>query len=311
VNRWNDSCGQPPTWASFFGAEGWARFVAAIVHDLAQRGIKYTLDAEDGCVRLADGSVLGLSNLALMCFREHSLDRWPEIVAYHVGMAIGPGDTLITEALAKDFDQARRTMKLRLWGRESLPQVPLIAWDIADDLVAVLTFDLPQTLVSVRREDATAWGVSKDELWRTAMANVHAEGLLPAPALETGNGAEVWVIDGETTFFAASHVLFLEAYGAAASPYGAIVAVPRRHLVLFHPIIDLRIIDAVSSMLAVVPWMFREGPGSITSSLYWWRRDQALMRLPWEATDEAAITFLPPAPFVTDVFDRLPPPPRR
>jgi hypothetical protein len=306
VNRWNDSSAAPPSWASFFGVEGWARFVVVIADDLERRGLAHSIDADDGCVRLADGMVLGLTNLAQMCCQA-SPDRWPGIVAHHVGIALDPPDMPAADAMARDFARARTAMKLRLWARDSVPNISVVAWDIAEDLVAVLTYDLPEMLVTVKREDADKWSAPRDELWKIAVGNVRADGLLSAPALDVGNGAQVHVLEGDATFFAASHVLFLEAY-AGTPPFGAVVAVPRRHVAVFHPITDLRVVDAVSSMLNVVPRMFHEGPGSITSSLYWWRPGHSLMRLPWEVT-ETAIDFLPPPAFA-DMLSRLPPPRR-
>jgi hypothetical protein len=312
----SDIAGQPPAWASFFGVDGWARFLLIIDNDLTRRGVGHQIHGHEGFVRLADGSTLGLSNLAQMCFQA-APERWVGIVEHHFRVALSAGkDASAADAMSKDFALARTAIKLRLWSRESASQQQeLVAWDIAEDLVAVLTFDLPDMLVSVKRSDAEKnWNVPRDDLWRIAVANMHAEGLLPAPALDVGDGAQVHVLEGDHTFFAASHVLFLEAYGAAHSPWGAIVAVPRRHVVVFHSIIDLRVIAAINSMLNVIPRMFHEGPGSITSSLYWWTRPSGgLMRLPWELDehDGTTVSFLPPQPFVDGVLNRLSPPPTR
>lgn len=289
----------PPAWAGFFDPAGWSHFLAVLTHDLGQRGTAFQIDADAGCVRLANGTVLGLTNLAQMCFQANR-ERWPGIVAHHFKVATALPDT--TTPL--DFGEARPLLKIRLWARETLPDVPLVAWDIADDLVAVLTFDLPEMLQTVRREDVERWPASKADLWHLALANTRAEGMLRAPALDVGNGAQVHVLEGDATFFAASHVLFIEAY-AGVAPAGAVVAVPRRHTVVFHPITDLSVVHAITSMLNVVPRMCHEGPGSITPSLYWWRPGQALMLLPAERS-EGGISFYPPAAF-TDLLNRLRP----
>ena len=93
---------------------------------------------------------------------------------------------------------------------------------------------MPELLATVKRDDTERWPASKVELWHLAISNTRADGMLRAPALDVGNGAQVHVLEGEATFFAASHVLFLEAY-AGACPSGAVVAVPRAYRSILQP----------------------------------------------------------------------------
>lgn len=291
----------PPAWAAFFDVPRWNRFLATVQADFQARGIPCSIDGEAGCVRLGEGRVLGLSNIAQTCFQAAE-DRWAYLVHYHFGVALAPPQDE-SEAIARDFTKARPILKLRLWHREALPALPLVAWDIADDLVAVLTYDLPQMLATVRRDDAEKWPVSKADLWHLGLRNVRNDGMLQAPSIDVGSGATVHVLEGDSTYFAATHLLFLEAYTGAA-PEGALVAVPRRHTVVFHVVRDSKAVGAINSMLEVVPRMCFEGPGSITPSLYWWRPGQALMQLPAEYRADGVVNFTPPAAFV-DVLNRL------
>jgi hypothetical protein len=48
---------------------------------------------------------------------------------------------------------------------------------------------------------------------------------------------------------------------------------------------------------------YAEGPGSLTSSLYWWR-DGKLLTLPTEV-DAEGVQFSPPNEFVEECLDRL------
>jgi hypothetical protein len=295
----------PPSWASFFQANHWAHFLRLVEDELKKRNLQFEIDGPAGCVRIqnagAGSAVLGLSNVAQMC-HQISWDRWPGAIAHHFGLAMAPPDI---EDVARNFDKARPLLKLRLWARESVPDVELVAWDVADDLVAVLTLDLPEMLATVKRADAMKWPLSKAELWHLAQTNVRAEGLLAAPAVDVGDGASVHVLEGNRTFFAASHALFLEAYVGPA-PRGAVVAVPRRHTMVFHAIRDLSVVPALNSMMRVIPQMCHEGPGSITSSIYWWQSNAPLTLLPIEYGD-GGVTFTPPAPFV-DLLNALPRP---
>lgn len=217
------------------------------------------------------------------------------LIEHHFGIALGATAAGGTDELA-DFEKARPLCKLRLWHRPALPNPDVFYWDIAEDLVAALTLDLPEMLTTCNREHVAKWPIAKADLWRLALAQVRAEGLLPAHALDVGGGASVHILEGDRTFFAASHVLFLEDYVGPAS-MGCVVAMPRRHTMVFHRIADLRVVQVIQSMLNVIPRMCHEGPGSISPSLYWWQPSRALMLLPSQLVG-TTLQFHPPAPFI-------------
>ena len=95
----------------------------------------------------------------------------------------------------------------------------------------------------------------------------------------------------------------LEDYIESPTPYGAVVAVPHRHVVVFHAIRNLGVVKAISAMLPVAFGMYQEGPGSISPNLYWYR-DGKFTLLPSKVTAKE-ITFLPPDTFVTEVLNIL------
>jgi hypothetical protein len=298
----NDTAGQAPHWASFFAPNAWAMFVAAVANDLRARGLGHRIDAEEGCVHIdAHGErgphVAGLTNLAQAC---HANDpsRWAHIVHGHFDTLFDPSDGVAAEAIAADWSRAQGFVKLRLYRPDGLPpEASIVAWPMAAGLLAVVTLDMPSTVVTVRKEDRARWPVDDGALYRRALDNVRADGRLTISTNDIGDGASIQLI-GSQSFFAASHVLFLEDYLGGPMPYGALVAVPHRHCVLFHPIVDMRVIKAVNTMIPVAAGMFHEGPGSITSQLFWWRSPGAFLHLPSNLVDRT-IQFYPPAEFVT------------
>jgi hypothetical protein len=312
-----DTAGKAPEWAAMFAPEEWAWFVATLVAELDRRGITHRIDMEAGCLHVEVlgpvPNVLGLQNLAQMC-RARPRDGWPGLFRHHFDIALDPKSSRNAEALAKDWDLARDAVKIRLYREDHLPSVQLVTWHVAEGLVAVLTFDLPDRVVSVRKPDRDGWDVSDEELYETALENVRREGLLTANKIEVGEtsaAAAVYVLEGSSTFFAASHALFLEDYlmnESMVSPagfqgeFGAVIAIPQRHVVIYHPIDDLRAVAAIQSMLVTAANMFAEGPGSISSDLYWLPPDDhegedLLVRLPCERVDDA-LRFMPPPEFV-------------
>jgi hypothetical protein len=326
TNGIGDTAGKAPDWASMFAAEEWAWFMTTLSADLDRRSLTHRFDIDTGCVHVdvtgAVPNVLGLQNLAQVC-RGRPRDAWAEAVRHHFDVAFDVKDGRAAEELAKDWGLAREKVKLRLYREESLPDVPLVTWHVAEGLVAVLTFDLPETVMSVRASDRETWEVDDEELYETALDNVRNEGLLTGNKVDVGGSTSVVVLEGGGTFFAASHALFLEDYlmneslvGTAGfqGEYGAVIAIPHRHVVIYHPIDDLRVVGAIQSMLVSAANMYAEGPGSISPELYWLPPDDhetedLLVRLPCERGEDA-LRFMPPPEFVA-LLESLGPAPER
>ncbi len=327
TNGNGDTAGKVPDWASMFAPAEWAWFITTLAADLEGRGITHRIDLDAGCISVdipgPVPNVLGLQNLAQVC-RGRPRDAWAEAIRHHFDVAFDVKDGATAEELAKDWTLAREKVKLRLFREESLPpSVPVVTWHVAEGLVAVLTFDLPETVISVKLADRVAWGVDDVELYETALENVRNEGLLGVSKIDVGDAASVVVLDGARSFFAASHALFLEDYlmneslvgtGGFQGEFGAVIAIPQRHVVIYHPIDDLRVVAAIQSMLVTAANMFVEGPGSISPDLYWLPPDDhegedLLVRLPCERTDDS-LRFMPPPEFIA-VLEALGPAPAR
>ncbi len=319
-----DTAGKSPEWASMFVPEEWAWFIATLTSDLDRRALTHRIDMEAGCVHVEltgpVPNVIGLQNLAQVC-RARPRAEWPDVLHHHFDVAFDVKDGATAEELAKDWDLAREKVKLRLYREDHLPAVPLVTWHVSEGLVAVLTFDLPETVISVRQPDRETWPVMDEDLYEIALENVRRDGLLASNKIDVGGGASVYVLEGGGTFFAASHALFLEDYlfnrslgkdGDFVGEHGAVIAIPQRHVVIYHPIDDLRVASAIQSMLVTAANMFADGPGSISADLYWLppeehETDDLLVRLPCERTDDA-LRFMPPPEFV-EVLNSLSPAP--
>jgi len=66
-----------------------------------------------------------------------------------------------------------------------------------------------------------------------------------------------------------------------------------------------RVVQALQSFIYVLQGMYREGPGSISNSLYWYQ-DGKLMNLSYELTDKE-LSFKPTDEFL-ELMNQLPPP---
>jgi hypothetical protein len=294
-----------PDWADFFEGDDFKVFVELIEVELRRLRIPFELGA--GTVRVEfEGQtpqLLGLQNLAQLCHREPR-EAWPTTIADHFQNVLrSQQEGAEITALAADFARVRPLLKIRVYGGspggEALEK--MVCRPLAEGLVATLVYDLPSSVCSVDRGATAAWGLDDDALFDLALQNVARE---PAPSVRSvdlGGGAILTAVLGET-FFTASQALRLQHFLDAPPPHGALVALPHRHCLLFHPIRDGRVIQAVNGIIPMAFGMFREGPGSISPSLYWWRAGQFTL-LPSEMT-EAHMTFTPPAAFVA-VLEKL------
>ncbi|HEY2958425.1 MAG TPA: hypothetical protein VGM21_09495 [Actinomycetota bacterium] len=196
-------------------------------------------------------------------------------------------------------------LKVRLYPDSLLEghadQAPVVARHLAPGLLAVVARDLPETVEAVGREQAAGWGVHDDELFRLGYGNVAAQ---DRPLVQTRRlepGFELTTLSGES-FFTTTNALWPDRYVHVFPATGALVGVPHRHMVLVHPIRDFSALYAINLMIPSLDRLFRQGPGSLSPMLYWWRPGSFTL-LPGDLVDQQ-VRFSPPSEFV-HVLNRL------
>lgn len=298
--------GSVPEWASFLKPSQFLALMDLVRAEFARHGLDAALEAREGKVRLlgnANGMrFLGLANLAQVC-HQLPFHEWPGIVAQHFArmMHALDGKEAMHDRLAADFAEARALLKVRLYPAD-VAQHGLYTYRAPmDDVIAALVLDLPETVDSVHEAQIAAWGRPVDELFAIGLANVRTGDPAEPQSYELGGGGSIRVLGGHS-FFMATHALLLDAYLEPPPEHGALVAVPHRHAVIYHPIVDQTVLCAVNAMLPMARGMFQEGPGSVSPHLYWWRDGQFTL-LPAEV-GSTAITFSPPDEFVA-LLERL------
>lgn len=299
---------EAPRWARFMRDGEWSTFVAAVRVELDRRGWDYRM--EDGYVWAPWGAeegdedeALSLLNLAQLCHAAGEA-QFPKVIQNHFdALVAGRKDRVLADTLARDLTAARPVLKVRLYPRETFrgEDGQFIVRDIADDLCAVLCFDLPSNVVTVNAESLERWQCSADEVWYQALANLRRTERAAIDDVDVG-GATLKAMTGDS-FFVASNLLLLGDYLEQELPFGALAAVPNRHTLVFHPIVDLTALRAIDAMVVMASGMCAEGPGSISPNLFWWR-DGTLRTLPSVEADDH-FEFVPPDDFVTEVLEKL------
>lgn len=192
-----------------------------------------------------------------------------------------------------DYEQARAILRIRLMPDASMGGVEVpgsMVRAIAPGIQAVLVYDFPDSTASVHEEHLASWPVDAATAFDQALANLDQE---PLPLnedmeVEPGTSVRVWYGD---SFYVATRLLRL----AELLPPGtidALVAVPNRHTLLVHPIVDAGAVSAMQPIYRLAVQLFREGPGSISDQPYWWH-EGALEQIPHHAKG-SDVTVMPP-----------------
>ena len=225
--------GDVPAWAPFFTADAYRAFLDQVDAALHERGI--TFRRGDGFVEAETDlgpRTWGLANLAQLC-NATPRESWPDVIAEHLEKlqrTDEAGNDLVAE-------QALPLLRLRLWRRDDLPPgVPLLGRPVSDDLVAAIVVDLPESLASVRPEDARRWGLTEGELLDRAEEQTREETEAELERLSEPDGTEiVFVLSPQS--FGASLALWPDDL-ADVGDAGAVVGFPNRHVAVVHPLDD-------------------------------------------------------------------------
>ncbi|MGW1894715.1 immunity 49 family protein [Streptomyces sp. NPDC002004] len=211
-----------------------------------------------------------LHSLAHTC-RQAPEAHWPRLVAAHFAglqQASRGGE---------NAEELLRGAHARLLPVESL--TPDLAEGlhyarvVADGLVFAYALDGPTSVRILTDEDVERAGLQ--DLGQAAYAN-----LMRVPVqheeVSVDGRATLHTVYGDSPFVA-SKALFLsevarQVTGEPLPRAGALVAVPNRHQLAFHPITDGSVADALNGLAAYALGAHEDAPGALSPRVYWWHR---------------------------------------
>ena len=291
----------PPAWANFLTPEQYGEFIQCVSAHFARQKRHFTLG--DGVVYVEDAKPkgkhqLGLLNLAQMCARNDVKD-WREIVTDHFRtLEKSYGEQKVLEDRIDDFARVAELLAVRLWPEGYLAELDrkkILHRKELPGTISALVFDLPSSIRNVTPDEMQSWGKSETELFRIGLANVMENCIPDVSEQDLGNGITLTLFSDES-FFVASHALLLEEHPDCLGPFGTLVGIPHRHVMLAFPIADLRVVQAIQMMIPIIAGMERDGPGSISPLLYWYKNGD-YTNLPYRI-DNNTLNFTPPEDFV-------------
>ena len=275
-----------PKWANFFTPEEYSIFDKAVKKFLVKESIKYV--QSEGVLHVRDFGErkkkvqLGLLNIAQTC-KSNEPEDYEQLIENHFSIMFRNfQQEELFEEESKDFSKIEDLLGIRIHDKNYVDQFPglSILDQVSEDLFAMLVYDLPDSVINVRPEDAKHWDISKEELMLLARKNSRHK--YPAEVhKETGAGGVEFYYISANHFFSANIMLDLEIRPDLMGSKGALVGVPHRHAVLIYPIENMEVVKAINIFIPAIIGMHHEGPGSLSDKLYWFY-DGKLDEIPFE-----------------------------
>ncbi len=295
----------PPAWAGFLTSDNYRLFMQIVDDYFLSEDIDYAI--AEAAVEVDDdrfgATSLGLQNIAQSC---HLADpeEWPAMVKNHFdGLQRINVFQEEFDSKAHDFEYAAAFLAVRLYHESYMEQIEDylgIGQHIADDIYAALVFDLPESVTNVRPEQAVLWNKTNEELFEIGVKNVF--GKYPFDIIEETLDDIRFLIINEDHFYTGNVLFVMENYPMLQGSYGSLVSIPTRHAILFYPIENKEVLEAIRNLIPITCKMNEEGPGSISSQLYWYHEEE-LTLIPYELRDDQ-LEISPPEPFI-ELLDRL------
>lgn len=288
-----------PEWGRLFDLPAHTAFLEAVRAELTARGEPFELF--DDYARIASAWDLPLLPLAAQCAPVPRAD-WPRFIRDEVEQrAVEEKLGRELDAVRGDFERARPYLKLRVQKAETLGAGAISA-AIAGGLHAVLVLDLPSFVTPVRAADLAAWEKPADFVVRVALENVKSQEVVELKPMELA-GTKIYAVSGKSLFVATLGLAADDLLGAA-TPFGALVAMPSGHILLCHALADRRSLRALEAMAAGSMQAFEGGPSPLSPDLLWKRGDRYVALTVRREGKEVKIDL--PKEFDDEVVDKLP-----
>ncbi|MEU6842104.1 immunity 49 family protein [Streptomyces sp. NPDC046716] len=142
---------------------------------------------------------------------------------------------------------------------------------VAEGLNLTLALDAPTSVRLLTDADVERAGA--DALWAAAERNLVRAQMRHEEVRLDGHPV-LYSVYGDSPFVSTKALilpdLVAEATGKRMPDAGALVVVPTRHLLAFHPIVDGTAADAVDDLATYAVKAHADGPGSLSPRVYWW-----------------------------------------
>lgn len=288
-----------PEWASFFDNKEYSTFIKEIETYFKNLNIHFEIG--DGQIETNDNefgfSNLGLVNVAQVC-KQDDKRHYKEIITEHFNSMIRANkfDKEFAK-IADNFEEVKKYIGVRLYDNEYVAYTGkenTIGKDFAGDIYSMIVYDFPYSILSINPEQIIPWNKTVEELFAIGIANIKAKYPLTITK-EAFDEFSIWFVQGEH-FFTSNIVFDIENRQELIGSKGSLIGLPHRHSAIIYPIENLEVLKAINGIIPTVYGMNREGPGSLSNNLFWYK-DNKFTQLPYEI-EEGKLQFFPPDNFI-------------
>ena len=267
---------KPPTWAESLGTrDRYERFELEVRHWFKAQGMSVVIS--DAVVRARSGdsrvTEVGLATIAEACASVPE-EEWPALVGAHFeGLYRVHRQHQDLKTSIGGWNEVRKLLVARIWEPESLGETrsAMICREDLPGLVTTLALNLSDHIRSVTVEEAQEWGRSTDTLFETAIDNVEALTTVDVSPIDPAQPDGIYSIFAESVLVAARALRF-ERFEQLHGQLGTLVSLPVRHAILAVPLRTREtILQSLASLIPVTQQLEREGPGSVSGRVFWWK----------------------------------------
>ncbi|PKL93046.1 MAG: hypothetical protein CVV21_01490 [Candidatus Goldiibacteriota bacterium HGW-Goldbacteria-1] len=260
-----------------------------------EKGDAYRVSFKEGCVYGPGSMVYGLENVAQIYHQADENEKDIIIAGHFDKIFTSEKEEKIIKKNISDYEKIKSYLAVRIVPNDYLERIGKENAIFREDLTGtytMLVFDLPSKSMSIKPESAKKWKKDTSELIKSGIENT----IIKYPAEVSKriilNDLVMWYLLGGE-IFTTTNIFKLDRYKGCVGKHGALVIVPNRHAIITYPINNKGVLKAVNVLIPMAKKMYDEGPGSISSELYWYY-NKKFVSLPFD-TEKSA--FYPPAEF--------------
>lgn len=288
-----------PEWASFFNGNEYAVFITEIDKYFKKLNIPYQIS--DGQILVNQNEFgfgnMGLVNVAQVC-KQGKAGHYTKIITEHFDALIRAKQFDFEFAkIADNFEEVKKYVGVRLYNHEyvaSIGNENFIGREFAGDIYAMIVFDFPDSITSIKPEQTSAWNKTIDELFNTGVENIK-NSYPVAISKQKFDEFSIWFAQSDH-FFTPNIVFDIENIDGLTGSKGSLIGIPHRHAAIIYPIEGIEVVKAINILIPTIYGMYKEGPGSLSNNLFWYQ-DGSYIPLPYKIND-GKLQFFPPNEFV-------------
>ena len=214
---------------------------------------------------------VGLSNLYSICLQSDK-SQWKSIVKnYFSKVKISRDEEKVIMSKLESFETGKDYLKLRIYPADYKDKISdsSIFEAATDAYICVVVIDLPTAVKSLSKNYIEKWNVSEKAILETAKKNTLENNKEEFEDFEISETLSVSVMLSDTNIFVTTSVFDLNRKLGSLPEYGVFVAIPNRYGIIVTNVNKESVNSDLVELMGLVNYMYTQGPGSITNSIYW------------------------------------------